>query len=264
MSVAVLLSPLMAQDGLAAVAENAGTPIEQPEPAKRVADEPGRIFQKLMSGSEEERKEAKRALRWDGAQFPKPFDGRLLLVNLDSDEEQEVILILSASFLGTVALVFDHREDGWWQVGSFGYSWHWNANQAERFIELREIVSYGRKDILVRITEGGTGIAETTLSIYRLSKGRLYRAFRTMEDGYRYVYGSGITVSDKRTIEYPESDSDARFLLVHHVSRTEPDEPSRSNPVREKKSCSVYRWEAREFTFKLDGGSGRKLCGGRD
>jgi hypothetical protein len=217
-------------------------------------------FQKLIASSEAERKTAAQSLHWQTSEFPMPFDARLLLVNLDADDEQEVIIVLSGSPVSTVALVFDHQKDGWWQVGSFNYWWHWNGNQAERLIELREIVSYGRKDILVRTTAGGTGVAETTFSIYRLLNERLYRAFRTIEDGYHYVYGSGKTVSDKRTIDFPEEESRGRFLVVHHVAKTEPNEPNKSNPINEKNSCSVYRWDSGQFAFTLDNANAGKFC----
>jgi hypothetical protein len=37
-----------------------------------------------------------------------------------------------------MALVFDQQKDGWMQVGRFDYWWHWDGNQAEKLIELRE------------------------------------------------------------------------------------------------------------------------------
>ncbi|MFN7919926.1 MAG: hypothetical protein U0Q16_07505 [Bryobacteraceae bacterium] len=132
-----------AQHGGVAVAvedERAGTPLVKPEPRFRIDSDPRQIFQKLISPAEAERKAAARSLRWETAETPVPFDARLLLVNLDSDDEQEVIFILSASPAATVALVLDHQREGWWQVGKFDYWWHWDSDQAERLIELRETV----------------------------------------------------------------------------------------------------------------------------
>jgi hypothetical protein len=243
------------------VDERAGTPASKPEARNRVGDDPRRIFQKLTSTLEAERRTAAQQLSWPTSEVPEPFDARLLLVNLDADDEKEVIFVLSGSPLATVALVFDRQKEGWWRVGEFSYWWHWDANQAERFIELREIVKYGRKDIIVREQYGGTGVATTQLSIYRLHSGRLYRVFVAAEDEYHYIYGSGATVTDTRRVEFPEADSSGqRFLVVYHRSTTEPDIPTKRNPITSKSQCSAYRWDANRFTFVLDGPAASGHC----
>jgi hypothetical protein len=93
-------------------------------------------------------------------------------------------------------------------------------------------VNYGRKDIIVRERNGGTGVATTQLSIYRLHNGRLYRVFDTAEDEYRYIYGGGATVTETRRVEFPESGSNGqRFLLIHHRATREPDIPTKNNLI---------------------------------
>lgn len=245
--------------------ERVGTPLSKPEGRSRIGDDPRRIFQKLTSKSGAERRTAAQQLSWPTSEFPEPFDARLLLVNLDTDDEQEVIFIVSGSPATTVALVFDRQREGWWQVGHFSYWWHWDANQAERFIELREIVKYRRKDIIVRERNGGTGVATTQLSIYRLHNGRLYRVFDTAEDEYHYIYGGGAPVTETRRIEFPEADSSGqRFLVVHHRATREPDTPTKSNPITHKSDCSAYRWDSSRFTFVLDDPAAGRLCKTRE
>ena len=70
----------------------------------------------------------------------------------------------------------------------------------ERFFELREILPYAGKYILVRDIEGGTGVQQTQLSIYRLLNGSLYRIFETEDERWAYVYGGAKTVSRKSAI----------------------------------------------------------------
>jgi hypothetical protein len=235
-------------------------PIADPEPRKRITGDPVQIFRNAIASSEADRKLAAHALDMDVlAEYP-PSDARLLLVNLDADDEREIIYLLSES-TGTVALIFDHQADGWWEVGRFGYRWHWDPNKAERFVELREILPYGGKDILVRDMSGGTGASGTQLSIYRLLNGRLYRIFETEEESWGYVYGAAKTVSQRSIIDYPTDDTKGeRFLVVRRVERTEPDEPTKAYPVTENTSCSPFRWNADRFAFVRDETGGRRLC----
>lgn len=154
-------------------------------------------------------------------------------------------------------MVFQGKGQEWWVIGDFKYWWHWDPNEAEQFIELREIVWYGRKEIMVRDHEGGSGMAETTLSIYRMQDERLYRVFRTLEDG-SYSNG-GTSEYEHRTLEYPEHGLEApAFLVARYVKRTEPAEGGR--PVRVMRKCSVFRWDAAGFAFVGDKAATPKLC----
>ena len=146
-------------------------PATKAEPRKKLNSDPVTVFQNLLGPSKDSRRVAYQALGWSKEAIDEALpadDARLYAVNLDADAELEYVLIVSAGPATTVAYVFDQDSQGWWQVGMFDYWWHWNADQAERLIELREIVWYGRKDIVVREQNGGTGVAETDLSIYRI------------------------------------------------------------------------------------------------
>ena len=78
--------------------------------------------------------------------------------------------------------MFDEDEHGWWIVGDFSYWYLWEPAQAERFLELREIISYRSKEIVVRETSGGSNAWEIGLSIYRMHGRFLYRIFNTDEE----------------------------------------------------------------------------------
>jgi hypothetical protein len=245
--------------------EKVGTPASKPEPRKRIADDPRRIFQRLISKTAADRQSAAKQLGWDSAEFSQPDDARLFLTNLDSDEEQEVIIVysFSGSPPGTVALVFDRQKDGWMQVGSFGYWWHWDSNQAEKLIELREIVSYRRKDILVRTRNGGTGVAETELAIFRMHDGKLYRVFRAVEDSYNTFSGS--IVEDERAITYPGEYSSDSYIVVRHTRTKRPleEDSKRSVRPRPRVSCTAFRWTPQRFTFLADKDASARFCADR-
>ena len=220
------------------------------------------LYRGLLSSLPKERTQVFQQLGHEVTDASLPDGARLYALNLDSDDDLEYVLIVTVSPAATIAFVFDKSAQDWWLVGEFSYGWHWDANEAERLIEFREIVWPGRKEIIVRERQGGTGVAETELSIYRMHNGFLYRVFHTTEDAYHYIFGAGRTEDEHRTIEYRQANADGHaFLVVHYEKRIEPDQHSR--PIREIRSCSAFRWNAVSFVFVEDKTAATKLCSDR-
>jgi len=248
--------------GLKPAVEPPASPIIKPEVRRRISLDPLTLFRNLLSTSTDDRRSAYRTLRWDqdDAASP-PTDVRLYATNLDAGPDLEYVLIVRGQLATAAAYLFDRDKESWWEVGRFYCSWHCFADQAERLIELREIVWYGREDIIVREQAGGTGVAETTLSIYRMYEGRLYRIFRMIEDRYDAPPGGSGTVTQRRQIEFPESDrASGKFLVVHYRKLTESDTSGRNGTLRETHSCIVYRWDAARFMFAEDNSAVSKFC----
>jgi hypothetical protein len=240
--------------------EKSGNPTSKPEPRRVIKADPVSLYRRLVSDSEKDRKDAFRVLGHEEIEAREPVEARLYAVNLDSDADLEYILIASHGFPNrSIAIVLDKSGDDWRVVGDFSYWWHWDPNEAERFIELREIVWAGRKEIIVRDHGGGTGLAETSLSIYRMHDGYLYRVFRTTEDGFHAIVGEGTAEYEHRTIDYPEHAwNEPAYLAVHYRKRIEPAE--KGQPVRKSSSCSVFRWDAPTFVFVKDKQAAPKFC----
>jgi hypothetical protein len=237
--------------------ERAGNPTAKPEPRRLINSDPISLYRRLVSPSPEDRGEALRLLGHKEIDASESLTARLYAVHLDRRAELEYILLVAGWPAGTIATVLYQNGKAWWAIGDFTYWLYWDANEAERFVELREIVWDGRKEIIVRDHEGGTGISETWLSIYRMQDGRLYRVFRTLEDGYDSH--QGISEYEHRTLEYPEHYLEApAFLVTRYVKRTEPAEGGR--PVRVTRKCSVFRWDAAGFAFVEDKIATPKLC----
>jgi hypothetical protein len=242
--------------------ETVGNPTSKPLQRRFVGVDPMMLYRGLLSSSPKERTQAFQQLRHQVTDASLPADARLYALNLDSDDDLEYVLIVTVSPAATLAFVFDKSAQGWCVVGEFSYGWHWDANEAERLIEFREIAWYGRKEIIVRERGGGAGVTETALSIYRMHNGYLYRVFHTTEDAFHYVYGAGRTEYEHRTIEYRDADADGHvFLVVHYDKRIEPDQHSR--PLPEVRSCSAFRWNAGSFVFVEDTTAAPKVCTGR-
>ena len=240
--------------------ERIGNPNSKPEPRRLIATDPVSLYHRLLSTSFEDRKNAFRLLAHEEIDAGDPVEARLYAVNLDSDSDLEYILVATGHSLPrTIAIVFDKTGEVWWVVGDFSYWWHWEANKAEQLIELREIVHYGRKEIIVRDWGGGTGIAETWLSIYAMHNGSLYRIFRTLEDRFRFVVGAGTPEYEHRTLEYPDHDANSPALLVaRHLKRIEP--AQKGVAIRANRDCSVFRWDPAAFIFVESKAAMPSLC----
>jgi hypothetical protein len=242
--------------------ERIGNPASKPEPRRLVKTDPVSLYRGLLSTSPQDRKDAFRLLAHEEIDYADSVDARLYAVNLDSDSALEYILVATGDFR-TFALVFDKTGESWYVVGDFSYWWHWDANEAEKFIELREIVHYGQKEIIVRDWGGGTGMAETWLSIYRMHNGSLYRVFRTLEDGFHFLYGGvGNSEYEHRTLEYPDHDRNAPAILVaRRVKRIEP--AKKGGAIRVSRDCSAFRWDAATFDFVANKAATPGLCSDR-
>lgn len=237
-----------------------GTPTVAPEPHHRVSGEPDVILQKLLGPTALEWREALEELGVDvkdpKLHIPETSDARLLRVNLDTDKELEAILIYTDNRPATHALILKKEKDGWWQVGDFHYWWHWNSEQAEHLIELREIVWPGRKDVIVRRVNGGSGATATDLSIYRMYGGRLYRVFETNENN------ENMATAEHSDLSYYDADSAEQPSIVVH--RIKP-RLSAETATRPKQSgCTGYAWNASKFAFVEDKAATTKFCAGSE
>jgi hypothetical protein len=260
-SIFILLTPLLSQHPAIEQPpeEIPANPSSKPLPRRLVGVGPLTLYRDLMSSSKDERTRALRRLGDNFSETDRPEDTRLYALNLDSDPDLEYVLEAKVAFAATIAWVFKKGPEGWWMVGEFLYSWHWDANQAERFIEFREIVTYGRKEIIVRDTGGGTGFAETRLAIYRMNNGFLYRVFETTEDGFSNVVGTGTAEYEHRDIEYPDPDgADGHTFLIVRLRKHLEDGPDHKKP--EIRACSPFSWDAVFFRFAEDKAAATTVC----
>ena len=239
--------------------EIAAKPIPKPEPRRPIDTDPVSLVRSLLTNSAEDRKGALRLMGHEEIASDDPIEARLFAVNLDADPELEYIVIVHGQPNRTVALVLDKAGDAWRVVGDFSYWYHWEPNEAERFIELREIVWSGRKEMIVRDYSGGTGVGATAISIYRMNDGFLYRVFHTTEDRHSFIIGQGSTEYEHRTIEFLEHAwNEPASIIVRYGKRTEP--PEQGQPVRRSSACSVYKWDAVNFIFSEERAAPPGLC----
>lgn len=230
------------------------SPTSWPEPRFQIAEDPLIIFQNLISSSSANRRDAIVQLGWkDEAKFAEDpafiGDARFYRVNLDDDPDFESILMLTIGRgRETRALVFKRSDGKWWRIGSFSLWYMWRQDDAERMLELRNIVDGDHKDIVVRLTAGGSDIQrEIELSIYRLYQGRLYRTFEMTEEfASRSPSSAGM---QRKQILYPERDRAQGPYIVVHSSR-----------VPETVDCVPYRWDPVKYLFTPDRPASRRLC----
>ena len=250
----------------------AAAPVAQPEPAVPVVEDPLSLFQKLIGSSAEQRRQAIVELGWMGdEQFAEDptfiQNARFDRVNLDDDPDYEAIMTVDIGFPpATRILIFKRESNQWLQVGKFSLVYMWGPDEAEHMLELRNIVDFDHKDIVIRLTSGGTDIQkEILLSIYRLHQGRLYRTFETIEDFAlrRFPAPGAMIIEDEiNHIDYPEL---KRSEGVYIVLRSWKDLVKASDWELQKKhpklvSCVPYRWDASKYTFIADQTTAPKFC----
>lgn len=249
----------------------AASPARRPEPRVRVMEDPLTIFQNLIGSSAANRRRALLDLGWNEeakfAEDPNVIgDARFYRVNLDDDPEMEAILKLTDGIgRETDALVFKKSGKEWWRVGVFSLSYMWTANDADHMLELRDIVGFDHKDIIIRVTAGGSDIQkEIGLGIYRLYKGRLYRTLETTEEfAVRRYPDAGEMVEDERNdIYYPEPEQGKDAYIV--VRRSKQDIPRSDWGVidhpRKVIGCVPYRWDPIKYLFVADRSASEKFC----
>lgn len=96
-------------------------PVVKPEAARRVAADPLRISQLLLSTLPAERLRGFSLLGVKLERDTGAPEVSYRTVNLDADSEPESILVVSDGRVSN-AHVFDRQSGAWWIVGEFGYS----------------------------------------------------------------------------------------------------------------------------------------------
>lgn len=193
-------------------------------------------------------------------------DARFYRVNLDDDPEMEAILMLNVGYRDTSVLIFKKSEARWWCVGVFSLWYMWTSDDAGRMLELRSIVDFDSKDIVIRTTAGGSDIQkEIELNIYRLYRGRLYRTFGLTEEFALRKFPSVEAMmidDDRHLISYPEpKQGEDRYIVVR---RSRQSVPASEWDVVERPpkiiDCVPYRWNPVKYLFIADRSASPRFC----
>lgn len=247
-------------------------PVAQPEPTVRVSEDPLTIFQNLIGSSPEQRRQAIVELGWTGdekfAEDPSFVqNARFYRVNLDDDPEYEAIMTVDIGFgRSTRALIFKRSNNQWSRVGTFSLDYMWGPDEAEHMLELRNIVDFEHKDILIRLTSGGSDIQkEVQVYIYRLYQGRLYRTFQTTEEfAVRRFPTPGVMMIEDEVhrLDYPALEQAKGAFIVLHSSKTSmrASEWGILEPQRNRIDCLPYRWDPSSYAFIADQRAAARLC----
>lgn len=179
------------------------------------------------------------AARKDGAN-----DIRIYRVQLDTDSALEVVLQFIIPSQGVIGRVLDQDGGGWQVVGKFNSWWRFEAADAESFLEFRETVTPGVKDVIVRHRGGGTEISGTTLDIYRLRNGVLELVLSVMEQETAMEHPSGDVFETNAQIAYMPG-------RIKTVALRRPGN---------RKTCISYVWSAARFRFEDDPSTDNSAC----
>ena len=221
------------------------SPATRPEPRRRLNVDPEKLMAQLASRKEDDRQSALRELGVTGPPGLTIREVTVSAANLDTDGDLERVLVVKTLSVSH-ASILKRESDTWWQVGSFACCL---SRSVEPFVELRETVWPGTKDILIhRMSAQGTGVGSGDLQIYRMWRGRLYKVFDIVESSYDFAH----TVTTQ--IHYPdeESNSSPRRIVVHRSVEAN---------SRKRSECLPYQWDASKFAF-LQIPASKSLCQG--
>lgn len=239
--------------------EQVGVPSSQPQPRKRLMTGPVALIQALL-GNDREKKGA--ALRQLGvtADSVELSGLHVDFINLAQDHNCEAVLTFSDDNRSTSVFVMYGNGDEWWQIGEFHYWWHWDSEQAEHFIEFRETVWPGTKDIIVRTRSGGTDLVQTEFSIYRVYEAKLYKVFDIVaEKEYSALGVPGVqSFYERASISFmTEDDAGVPSIVVDRTRTAMGDNRAyRRRPL----SCDGYAWSAKTFSFTRDQNITSNFC----
>ena len=243
--------------------EPAANPKSMPLPRRLVGVHPVTILSGLLSQSSDDRKRALQQLGDEYTVPTEPIEAGIRTVCLDADPEPEFILKAKGFPPASHAYVFEKDERGWWIIGDFIYGYHWDANDAERFLEVRQILYHPHQseEILVRDFGGGSELSENTLTIYAMYHQALYPIFEILEDRQEWIVGTNRTEFEHRDISFPEPNPNGPiFLLDRYEKRTKMAlEDGRSRSQRTA-ACAAYRWDAMAFEFVEERVEAKRLC----
>lgn len=224
---------------VAVTPEPVGKPRVPPERRWQVNAEPAVLLQHLIHGTSQQRRSTFKQLGLQLSEEARVTEAQLWAVNLDADQALEWVLCVRVDlgFVGDgAAFVFKQQEAQWWAVGEFLFK---SVGTETVPIALRSVVWPDHKDIVIH--QGGsqgTGVGETTLSIYRLLHGRLYRVLETTKEKWTW------TTSESNQIEYPNLVATGAPPVIT-VRRSE------QTGQHRRSSQKKFRWDANQFSFVL-------------
>lgn len=154
-------------------------------------------------------------------------------LQLDADTPLEAVIQYELPGKGVHAIVLDQRGAEWREAGRFNSWWNFTKTDADRFLEFRETVEGGVKDILIRTRSGGTEDARTTLEITRLKDGAVVTVLSIKEHETAMEHPSGDVFTTEAKLSF------APGAITVHSTR---------HPGSVL-TCQLHRWNAAAFRF---------------
>lgn len=233
----------------------------------RLAASPLAIAAKLVSTSVEERRAGLGHLGFEPGDEPPGFHVAVYREQLDEDPAEEIVLALEVA--GTVnVFVADQQQGEWWRVARFVNGFRDGCTIAGT-LAFKETRKAGIRDLLIRLSGGGTDIVSTDLTIYQLREGTVRRLFHVVEDASYRVMGrqaSDVMTHERVSLAFMKDSGAANPLIVADRTKEQwkvSDKDFLGLPGRRTSSqdCGVYQWDERLGKFSFDGVLTRRICG---
>jgi hypothetical protein len=234
----------------------------------RLAASPLAIAAKLVSTSVEERRAGLGSLGFDPAGELLGFHVAVYWEQLDDDPEEEVVLALEVAGTVSVFVADQQQQAEWWRVARFVNGFRDRCTIAST-LAFKETRKAGIRDLLIRLSGGGTDIVSTELTIYQLREGTVRPVFRIVEDASYRVMGrqaSDVMTHERVSLAFVNDSGAANPLIVADRAKEQwkvSDKDFLGLPGRRTLSqdCSVYQWNEPLGKFSFDSVLTRRICG---
>ena len=155
---------------------------------------------------------------------------------LDGDAPLEVVIQYELPDSGVHAIVLDSHGSEWREAGKFNSWWNFTPADSGNFLEFRETVETGVKDLIVRTRGGGTEESGTTLEIFRFRDGAMVNVLTLTESLSAMEHPSGDVLTTTAEFTYGPGRVTAKLT---------------TNPGN-RQTCRSYIWNAVRFRFDED------------
>lgn len=268
-TIASVVSPSVeaAQDPTSLAVSNGAaaiiSPKAPPEPRRKLPQSPQELYQEIMSDDRQTKARGLSGLvgRYISSDdfYGKLPEASIQAVQLDNDAEPEYIVTLFDEIHDDCGMVADKAPDGWYLVGETCEQHYWVPLDSGPIVDV-----HGPFVILRNFGHGTDKFQETTVGVYRLWNGQLYKTFQQVEKMHYRIYGDPLFIVDaEANIVFHDIESTSAIEVRNKETKTLFDsykQQTVGDPIPAPSTCEGYEWVPATFSFERTDNATKAFC----